>query len=126
MTIRTPLFPGYLFVKTDRDPYTQIEILKTTGVVRFVGNKDGPIPVPEADVESLKIMVSGELPVATGSRFRKGDRVMVISGPFSGVTGTFSRYRGKERVVVNIDALGQFASVDVSEDDVEKLPEILT
>jgi hypothetical protein len=27
-------------------------------------------------------------------------------------------------VVVNIDALGQFASVDVEEDDVERLPKI--
>jgi len=101
-------------------------VLKTTGVVRFIGNLDGPISVPDADVDSLKIMVSSEEPVATGTRFKKGDRVMVISGPFAGVIGTFSRYRGKERVIVNIDALGQFAAVDVLEDEVEKLPSILS
>ena len=50
---------------------------------------------------------------------------MVVYGPFAGVTGTFARYRGKGRVIVNIEALGQYAGVDVGEDDVEKLPEIL-
>ena len=50
---------------------------------------------------------------------------MVVYGPFAGVSGTFIRYRGKGRVIVNIEALGQYAGVDVSEDDVEKLPEIM-
>ncbi|HSO19467.1 MAG TPA: transcriptional antiterminator, partial [Desulfosarcina sp.] len=62
----------------------------------------------------------------TGSRFKKGDRVMVVSGPFAGVTGIFSNYRGDGRVIVNIEALGQFAAVNVDAADVEKLPEILS
>ena len=123
--IRVPLFPGYLFVKTTLNPTEHIEILKTVGAVRLVGNKDGPVSISDDTLESLKIMVATDNPVTTGSRFKKGDRVMVIEGPFAGVIGTFVRYRGKERVIVNIEALGQFAGVDVSEDEVEKLPEIL-
>lgn len=124
--IRVPLFPGYLFVKSDLNPYKHIEIVKTVGAVRLIGNKDGPIPVPSETIKSLEIMVKGSNEVTTGTRFKKGDRVMVVHGPFAGVTGTFVRYRGKGRVVVNIEALGQHAGVDVSEDDVELLPEILS
>ncbi len=123
--IRVPLFPGYLFVKTDLAPYEHIEIVKTVGAVRLIGNKDGPIPVPSETVQSLKIMVKGSDTVSTGTRFRKGDRVMVVHGPFAGVVGTFARYGGKERVIVNIEALGQFAGVDVNEDDIEILPELM-
>jgi transcription elongation factor/antiterminator RfaH len=122
MMISVPLFPGYLFVKTDLHPNEHVEIVKTAGAVRLVGNKDGPISVPLETIDSLKIMVSGNNPVATGNRFKKGDRVIVVDGPFAGVNGIFVRYRGKGRVVVNIDALGQFAAVDVSEEDVERLP----
>ena len=122
--IRVPLFPGYLFVKTNLDPNEHIEIVKTVGAVRLIGNKDGPIPVPSNTVESLKIMVMGNHEVTTGTRFKKGDRVMVINGPLVGITGIFARYKGKGRVVVNIDALGQFAAVDVSEEDVELLPDM--
>ena len=124
--IRAPLFPGYLFVKTDLNPLEQLEIVKTAGVVRFVGNKSGPLPVPTKDIESLKIMVAGNDPIATGNRFQKGDRVIVVYGPFAGVTGFFSRYRGKGRVVVNIEALGRFAGVNVREEDIEILPKILS
>ena len=124
--IRVPLFPGYLFVKTNLNPYEHIEILKTVGAVRLVGNKDGPIAVPLETIESLKIMVKGSNAVSTGARFKKGDRVIVVHGPFTGVIGTFVRYRGKERVIVNIEALGQYAGVDVSEEDIEILPEILS
>lgn len=125
MMIRIPLFPGYLFVKTNLDPSEHIEIVKTVGVVRMVGNEDGPISVPQETVDSLKIMVKGDNAVVTGSRFRKGDRVIVVYGPFAGVVGTFVRYGGKGRVVVNIEALGQYAGVDVNEEDIEILPKIL-
>lgn len=124
--IRVPLFPSYLFVKTDLSPLEYLEILKTVGAVKLIGNKDGPISVPDDVVDSLKIIVSTENRVVTGSRFQKGDQVMVIDGPFAGVTGIFSRYKGQGRVVVHIDALGQFAAVDVSEEDVEKMPSIVT
>jgi len=122
--IRVPLFPGYLFVKTDLSPNEHIEIVKTAGAVRLIGSKDGPIPVPLDTVESLKIMVQANHPVLTGTRFKKGDRVMVVSGAFTGVTGTFARYKGKGRVVVMIEALGQYAGVDVDEEDIEILPKI--
>jgi transcription elongation factor/antiterminator RfaH len=124
--IRIPLFPGYLFVKTDLAPESHLEIVKTAGAVRLIGSKQGPVSVPEETIDSLKIMVTGDHPVTTGSSLKKGDKVLVVSGPFVGVTGTFIRYGGKGRVVVNIEALGQYAGVEVSEDEIEILPKILT
>jgi transcription elongation factor/antiterminator RfaH len=126
MMIQVPLFPGYVFVRTDLNPYRHLEIVKTAGAVRLIGTKDGPVPVPVDTIESLKIMVSSDQPIATGNRLRKGDPVMVLNGPFAGVTGTFVRYRGKGRVLVNIEALGQYAGVDVDENDVERMPGILS
>jgi transcription elongation factor/antiterminator RfaH len=124
--IRVPLFPGYVFVKTDLHPHHHLEIVKTAGAVRLIGSHQGPVPVLEETVESLKIMVSTDLPVNTGDRLQKGDRVMVVLGPFAGVTGTFVRYGGQGRVIVNIEALGQYAGVEVSEEDLEILPKILS
>jgi len=62
--------------------------------------------VPDDAIASLQIMVASGMPIATGRRLQPGDRVLVVNGPFSGVSGTFVRYRGQERVVVNIEALG--------------------
>ena len=119
--IRVPLFPGYIFVRTDLNPYEHVEILKTTGAVKLNGSTHGPVRIADGTIDSLKIMVSTDEEVITGTRFNKGDRVIVVTGPFAGVMGIFSSYRGDGRVVVNIEALGQFAAVHVNADDVEKL-----
>jgi len=124
--IRVPLFPGYLFVKTDLHPNSHLEVVKTVGAVRLIGNQHRPIPVPEEALESLQIMVDSNNPVTTGHRLKAGDKVMVVYGPFAGVVGTFVRHGGKGRVIVNIEALGQFAGVEVSEGDIEIIPEILS
>lgn len=119
--IRIPLFPGYLFVKTNLNPLEHLEIVKTIGAVRLIGNKDSPIPVPEEAIDSLKILVASDKKISTEKSFKKGDRVIVTGGPFTGVIGTFIHYRGGERVFVHIEALGQYAGVDVSEKHVEIL-----
>lgn len=125
VVLRLPLFPGYVFVKTDLDPRHHLEIVKTVGAVRLIGNQTAPVPVPKENIDSLKIMVATEKPIATGTQFKRGDRVMVVKGPFSGVIGIFSRYRGLERVVVEVEALNQFAAVEVDLDDIELLPKAL-
>jgi transcriptional antiterminator NusG len=124
--LNTPLFPGYLFVKTDLHPDEHLEILKTIGVVRLLGNKDGPVPVPQETIESLKIMISTDTDISTGNGMKRGDRVMVLRGAFTGVIGRFMEDKGQHRIVVHIEALGQFASVTISKEDVELLPEIFS
>jgi len=125
LMIRVPVFPGYIFVKSDLMPREHIEIVKTTGAVRLVGTKSGPVPVPAETIDSLKILVDTDAPIKTGSRLAKGDKVMVVHGVFTGVVGTFMRYRGVGRVVINVDTLGQTASVEVDVDDVEPVPKLL-
>jgi len=123
--IRIPVFPGYLFVKTDLSIHEHLSIVKTIGIVRLVGTKSGPVSVPDDTIASLKIMVDSDNPIITGKRLARGDKVMVVKGPFTGVIGTFSNYRGKGRVTINVDALGQTAGVDVHEDDIEPLSKIM-
>ena len=125
-TIRVPLFPGYVFVKTDLHPHTHLEIVKVAGAVRFIGNKQGPLSIADETVESLKIMVESDYAVTTGNNLKKGDNVLVVHGPLEGVMGPVVRYGGKGRIVVNVEALGQYAGVEVNEDDIEILPKILS
>lgn len=124
--IRVPLFPGYIFVKTNLHPDSHLEVVKTAGAVRLIGNRQGPLPVQDETVNSLQIMVESNHPVTTGNQLKSGDQVMVVYGPFTGVVGTFVRYGGRGRVIVNIEALGQYAGVEVNEEDIEIVPKILS
>jgi transcription antitermination factor NusG len=127
LMIETPLFPGYIFVKSSFNPADQLNILKTVGAVRLLGNQTGPIPVPRSQVESLKIMTTADIDLITGTnlQLKKGDEVLIIEGPLAGVKGEFTRYKGKGRVIIKIDVLGQYAGVEVDKDKVEKIPDLL-
>lgn len=127
LMIKIPLFPGYIFVKSTVDPSDQLNILKTIGAVRLLGNQSGPVPVPQSQVESLKILTNANMDLITGIniRIKKGEPVMILEGPMAGIKGEFSRYKGKGRVVIKIEVLGQYAGVEVEEDNVEKVPDFL-
>ncbi len=126
LMIEIPLFPGYIFVKSSFDPAHQLSILKTMGAVRLLGNTQKPIPIPDTQIHSLKLMTSAQTDVVTGScvSVKPGDPVMVLEGPMAGLKGEFSRHKGKGRVIVKIELLGQYAGVEIDADNVEKLPMI--
>lgn len=127
LMIEVPLFPGYVFVKSTVNPDDQLNILKTIGAVKLLGNRFGPVPVPGAQIESLKILTSANTDLITGTniRIKKGDPVIILEGPMAGVKGEFTRYKGKGRVVIKIEVLGQYAGVEAEKDTVEKLPDVL-
>ena len=128
MMIEVPLFPGYIFVKSTVASADQLQILKTTGAVRLLGSNKGPVPVPERQIESLKLLTSASQDLITGStvQLKKGDAVMILEGPMAGLKGEFFELKGKGRVIVKIDLLGQYAGVEVDLDNVEKIPDILS
>ena len=50
---------------------------------------------------------------------------MILEGPMAGAKGEFTRYKGKDRVIIKIDILGQYAGVEVLENNVEKISDLL-
>ena len=126
LMIEIPLFPGYIFVKSSFDPAHQLAILKTMGAVRLLGNTRKPIPIPESQIQSLKLMTSVQTDLVTGSSItlKPGDPVIVLEGPFAGLKGEFHQHKGQGRVIVKIDLLGQYAGVEIHGDNVEKLPDL--
>ena len=125
MMIEVPLFPGYLFVRSTLAPSDQLNILKTLGAVRLLGNTKGAIPIPNSQIHSLQLMTHANVDMISGSTrlLQQGDPVMILQGHMAGVKGEFSRHKGKGRVIIKIDLLGQYAGVEMDGDNVEKLPD---
>ncbi|OGR11321.1 MAG: transcriptional antiterminator [Desulfobacterales bacterium RIFOXYA12_FULL_46_15] len=126
LMVEYPLFPGYIFVQSTFHAADQLNILKTTGAVRLLGNQTSPVAVPDFQIESLKILTGSNMDLVTGLNIsmKKGDPVMIIEGPLAGIRGDFIRYKGKSRVIIKIDLLGQYAGTEIEEDKIEKLPEL--
>lgn len=128
LMIEVPLFPGYLFVKSTLAPSAQLNILKTLGAVRLLGNTQGPVPIPDSQIKSLQLMTAANVDLITGSStlLQKGDPVMILEGPMAGIKGEFTRHKGRGRVIIKIDLLGQYAGVEMDGENVEKIPDFLS
>ncbi|MCP4672698.1 MAG: UpxY family transcription antiterminator [Desulfobacula sp.] len=126
LMIEVPLFPGYIFVRSSIEPCDHLNILKTVGAVRLLGSKSEPVPVPSSQIKSLKILTNANMDLITGTniRMKKGDFVMILEGPMAGAKGEFTRYKGQGRVIIKIDILGQYAGVEVSEENIEKISDL--
>lgn len=118
--IHKPLFAGYVFVRTRLEQGERLAILKTPGLVRIVGFEEGPHPVPDDVLESLRILVgSGRdpepFPFLTG-----GKRVRVVGGPLSGMEGFVVESQDrKQRVVVSIELLGRSVAARLERERLE-------
>jgi transcription antitermination factor NusG len=111
-----PLFPGYCFARfTQRDRLT---VLTAQGVVQIVGNQEGPLSVPDAEIESVRRLVTSTLPYDPHPYLEEGMLVEVIRGPLKGLEGVLVRKGARARLVIRITLIHQAASVELDAHDV--------
>lgn len=106
-TIRTPLFPGYLFVEIDAEREAWRSINGTFGVRRLLCRDNRPMPVPAGFVEALRGSLDGEGIVTMPDLLKPGQQVRLIAGPFVDSVGVLLYSAAKNRVALLLSILGQ-------------------
>ena len=120
--INLPLFPGYLFVHSQMDAHTHLEILKTDSVVRILGNDGKPIPIPDEQIFGIQTSIKNGMAITPFPYLKEGMRVRVVNGPLIGIEGILLKTRPeKHRLVISVDLLKESVSVEIDELDVEAL-----
>lgn len=109
-----PVFPGYVFIHSPLTKEVWLTVKKTTGVVRIVGYGEGPTPIPDHEIESLRTVLEVQPVVVGHPRLRAGHRVRVVRGPLAGVYGTLvSIARNRHRLVISVDMLNRAVSTTI-------------
>lgn len=120
--IERPLFPGYLFVKCVASAFEWLEIKKTDGVVKILGNKNIPQGIPEDQIDSVRKIVEAGIDPLPHPYLNVGDRVVVVDGPLRGAIGIFDRFNDKKgTLIVTVDLLGRSLAAEVENNVVERL-----
>lgn len=117
--VAMPLFPGYIFVQIAGSAELRVRVLKVPGVVSFVGNQNGPLAVPEREIDSVRAVVSLGEGYYPHPFLKAGDRVRVVRGPLAGIEGTLLRCGGQSRLVISVEMIQRSVSVEVAAADVE-------
>jgi transcription antitermination factor NusG len=115
----SPLFPGYLFVRLALRE--KLKALQVPGVVRLVGFAGRPHPLPEQEIDALRVGITGGLVVQPHQYLTVGSRVRIVRGPLLGFSGILLRRKNVCRVVLSLNLIAQSASVEVSATDVERI-----
>lgn len=117
--IKRPLFPNYLFIKLDEVHDNWMKVFRTPGLVRICGN-GRPMPIPDEDIESIRIFINSDRNLYPLSFLRIGSRVQVISGPLTGAIGILVKEdRKRRRLVVSIELMGQSVAATLYDDEVK-------
>jgi transcription termination/antitermination protein NusG len=113
--ISLPMFPGYTFIRHAIDRYAYVEILKTRGAVRVLGDGwDRLCPVADGDVDAIQRLVETDVPVFPHTYLREGQWVRIVDGPLSGVEGVLLQSKpSKGLVVVSVELLRRSVAVEV-------------
>jgi transcription antitermination factor NusG len=107
-----PLFPGYCFARFD--PNDALPVLKVPGVVSIVSFEGKPAPIPDYELESIRLLVGSELQFDPCPLLHEGMMVEVVHGPLKGVVGRLLRKDARHaRLVLSVDLIGQAVSVEV-------------
>jgi len=119
---RQPLFPCYLFVRTDIKTVGISALSWTLGLRSVVSFCGEPGIVDERILDYIKLrLAEGSGPEVYG-RFKKGDPVMITTGPFKDLDAIFeTRMSGSNRVRVLLRLMGQATPCEVDEAWLEKV-----
>jgi transcription antitermination factor NusG len=110
-----PLFTGYLFFCGDEA--ARVELLKTNRVANLLDVKNQEVFLREL-VRFEQALRAGA-PLVPHKYIETGQWCRVIAGPLLGLEGIVVQTRGDTRLVLQIDMLGQAASVEIDMDMIE-------
>jgi transcription antitermination factor NusG len=118
-TVHLPLFPSYLFVRISETVEARIPVLRTTGVMKFVGDRGMGIPIPDSEIESVRLLLSRGIPFEAHPFLSVGQRVRIRGGSLDSVEGILQAKNDDFSLVVSIHIIQRSLSVRVAGYQVE-------
>jgi transcription antitermination factor NusG len=119
--VELPLFPGYVFVQTRSSVNSRIPVLRTNGVLHFVGDRGIGTPIPDSEIEVLQAVLDLKVPFEPHPYLEIGQRVRICGGCLEGVTGTLAAVNGNHSVVVSVNLIQRSIAMRIEGYQVEAI-----
>ena len=113
-----PIFKGYMFIRALLNPEYHLQILKTPGVVEILRSQNGPTPVPNEQIENVRLLEKHVGDCFCGTDFEVGDAVFVREGPLTGLRGVIDRL-DRKKLHIHVDAIPGSVMIDVEPHQVQ-------
>lgn len=115
------IFPGYVLVEMIMDDDSWYVVRHTAGVTKFVGSAKRPVPAKDSEIKKI-IHRSQTQTQKIQLDVKAGDKVRIISGPFSDFVGDITEvYPDKSKLRANVSIFGRETPVELEYKQIQKL-----
>ena len=113
------MFSCYAFVQIAQTTQERLKVLRTPGVLGFVGNERQGTPIPNEQIESLRTAIIENIPCFPHAFIRAGRRVRIRGGSLDGVEGILVHQGTDQSLVVSVELLHRSVAIRVKGYDIE-------
>ncbi|HEV2397373.1 MAG TPA: UpxY family transcription antiterminator [Candidatus Sulfotelmatobacter sp.] len=117
--VQEPLFSGYAFVHLNQGSDERVRVLKTQGVVNFVGVQGVGTPIPNQEIDNLNTLLASTAEYEERPFLYVGQRVRVCGGALDGIEGILTAENTDRSVVISVGLIQRSLSVRVAGYNVE-------
>ena len=111
------MFPGYVMIHMIMNDDTWYVVRNTRGVTGFVGPGSKPVPLTDAEIDSLGIM---DAEVVTN--YEVGETIVVSSGAWKDTVGMIREVNAqKQTLTINVELFGRETPVEIQFSEVKKM-----
>jgi transcription antitermination factor NusG len=119
--VEEPLFSGYSFVRLDHSSGDRIRVLRTQGVVNFVGVQGVGVPIPDYEIENINMLLVSKAGYQERPFLNIGQKVRICGGALDGLEGILTAENNDRSVVISVGLIQRSLSVRVAGYKVEPL-----
>jgi transcription antitermination factor NusG len=120
-TVEIPLFSCYVFVRMRSQVQERLRVWSTDGVLQIVGGQKQGIPIPDEQIDAVRLLLAEQLPFSTHPFLKIGQRVRIRGGAMDGVEGVLLARNGDRTLVVSVDVIQRSLAVRIEGYHVEPL-----
>jgi transcription antitermination factor NusG len=119
--VNLPLFPGYVFVRIAPLLHARVSVLRTHGVISFVGVRNMGIPIPDAEIEGIQAVLQGGVAYEPHPYLKVGQSVRLRGGSLDGVSGVLMGVNGDRSLIISVNLIQRSIAVRIEGYSVEAL-----
>jgi transcription antitermination factor NusG len=94
-----------VFVRIAASLANRVAVLRTHGVLNFVGPRDVGVPIADEEIESVRAIVDRDVVFEPYPYLHTGDKVCIKGGPLDGVTGVLEAINGDKSLVISVNLI---------------------
>ena len=119
--IEVPLFGSYVFTRLEMSPANRLKVVSIQGVLGIVGGRGQGTPIPDPEIDAVRMLVSQDVSWSPHPFPPIGSRVRILGGALEGIEGVLLSHSRAETLVVSVEALQRSLAVCVAGYQVEAL-----